>query len=100
MLAKEVIDILEEARVPVGPIYSVEDMMEDPHYQARGMFERVEIDGKPLQIPAIMPLLEGTPGRTDWPGGDIGSHNKEILGGLLDLSEEDMDKLRSEGVIG
>ena len=100
LLAKEVIDILEEARVPVGPIYSVEDMMEDPHYQARGMFERVEIDGKPLQIPAIMPLLEGTPGRTDWPGGDIGSHNNEILGGLLDLSEEDMDKLRSEGVIG
>ena len=100
LLAREVIDILEEARVPVGPIYSVEDMIKDPHYQARGMFERVEIDGKPLQIPAIMPLLEETPGRTDWPGGGIGSHNKEILGGLLDLSEEDMDKLRSDGVIG
>ncbi len=99
LLAREVIDILEEARVPVGPIYNVEDMMEDPHYQERGMFEQVEIDGKPLKIPAIMPLLEGTPGKTDWPGGDIGSHNKEILGDLLELSEEAMDKLRSEGVI-
>ena len=40
-----IINSLEEARVPVGPIYSVEDMMTDPHYQARGMFESVEIDG-------------------------------------------------------
>ena len=33
--------------MPVGPIYSVEDMMSDPHYNARGMFETVEINGEP-----------------------------------------------------
>lgn len=97
--AAEVIAQLEAARVPVGPIYSVADMLADPHYQARGLFERVEIDGKPLKIPAIMPRLENTPGRTEWPGGSIGSHNEEILQGLLSLSDEDLAGLRAEGVI-
>lgn len=95
-----IISTLEEARVPVGPIYSVEDMMSDPHYQARGLFETVEIDGEPLKIPAIMPRMEGTPGRTDWPGQDIGSHNDEVLRGMLNLGDSDIEQLRADGVIG
>lgn len=91
--SNDIISILEEARVPVGPIYNVEDMMSDPHYQARGMFETVEIDGEPLKIPAIMPKLTRTPGKTDWPGGQIGQHNQEVLGGLLGLSDEEIAAL-------
>jgi len=94
-----IIDTLEDVRVPVGPIYSVEDMMTDPQYQARGMFERVEIDGEPLKIPAIMPRLDGTPGRTDWPGGEIGSHNDEVLRDILRLDDGQISALRDEGVI-
>jgi crotonobetainyl-CoA:carnitine CoA-transferase CaiB-like acyl-CoA transferase len=94
-----IIDTLEEVRVPVGPIYSVEDMMTDPQYQARGMFEQVEIDGEPLKIPAIMPKLDGTPGRTDWPGGEIGSHNDEVLRYVLQLDDGQIHDLRDEGVI-
>lgn len=95
-----IINELEEVRVPVGPIYSVEDMLADPHYNARGMFEQVEIDGEPLKIPAIMPKLSDTPGRTDFPGGAIGADNDEVLQGILALSDEDVAKLRDEGVIG
>ena len=94
-----IINTLEEARVPVGPIYSVEDMMADPHYRARGLFETVEIDGKPLKIPAIMPKLGATPGRTDWPGAAIGSHNDEVLRGILELDDSQMEELRSAGII-
>ncbi|KGE02880.1 CaiB/BaiF CoA transferase family protein [Pseudohaliea rubra] len=99
LAAAEVIEQLEAARVPVGPIYSVADMVADPHYRARGLFETVEVDGKPLKIPAILPRLEGTPGRTEWPGGAVGSHNEEVLGGLLGLSGEELAALRAEGVI-
>ncbi|PLW83184.1 carnitine dehydratase [Kineobactrum sediminis] len=94
-----IISVLEEAGVPVGPIYSVADMLQDPQYQARGMFEQVEIDGKPLKIPAIMPRLESTPGRTDWPGSSLGSHNQEILQGLLGLGDDDLQALAADGVI-
>ncbi|MFT5482826.1 MAG: crotonobetainyl-CoA:carnitine CoA-transferase CaiB-like acyl-CoA transferase [Halieaceae bacterium] len=96
----KIIEILEEVRVPVGPIYSVADMMNDPHYQARGLFETVEINGEPLKIPAIMPRMEGTPGRTDWPGQDVGSHNDEVLRGILNLGDPEIEQLRAEGVIG
>ncbi|MBM70037.1 MAG: carnitine dehydratase [Haliea sp.] len=94
-----VINVLEEARVPVGPIYSVADMLNDPQYQARGLFEQVEIDGKPLKIPAIMPRLAGTPGRTEWPGGDLGSHNRDVLQGLLGLDDDELAQLAADGVI-
>ena len=73
--------------------------MEDPQYQARGMFESVEIDGKPLKIPAILPKLDGTPGRTEWPGLAIGSHNDEVLRGILQLDDAYIERLRAEGVI-
>lgn len=98
--AAHIINTLEAARVPVGPIYNVEDMMGDTHYQARGMFESVEIDGEPLRIPAILPKLETTPGRTDWPGGAIGSHNDEVLRGILQLDDAQLEQLRAQGVIG
>ena len=94
-----IINTLEEVQVPVGPIYSVEDMMTDPQYQARGLFEEVEIDGEPLKIPAILPKLDATPGRTDWPGREIGSHNEEVLKGILALDEAEIERLRGEGVV-
>jgi crotonobetainyl-CoA:carnitine CoA-transferase CaiB-like acyl-CoA transferase len=88
--AQTIIELLEAERVPVGLIYNVEDQLADPHFNARGLFEEVEVNGKPLKIPAIMPKLTETPGRTDWPGLEVGSHNQEILGGLLGLSEAEI----------
>jgi len=97
--SKAVITKLEEARVPVGPIYNVEDQLNDPHYQARGMFERVEINGEALEIPAILPKLDSTPGKTDWSGPELGSHNGEVLEGILGLDQQTLSNLRDAGII-
>jgi crotonobetainyl-CoA:carnitine CoA-transferase CaiB-like acyl-CoA transferase len=99
LTADELLNALEEARVPGGPIYSVVDMMDDPQYQARGMFETVEVNGEELKIPAMVPKLSDTPGRTDWPGPDVGAHNDEIYGSVLGLSQADMAELKARGVI-
>jgi crotonobetainyl-CoA:carnitine CoA-transferase CaiB-like acyl-CoA transferase len=90
---------LEEARVPSGPIYSVADMFADEHFKARGLFEEVSINGKPLKIPAMVPKLSKTPGRTDWPGPEVGAYNEEILGEMLGFSEDEMKKLQDGGII-
>jgi crotonobetainyl-CoA:carnitine CoA-transferase CaiB-like acyl-CoA transferase len=95
----DVLAIMEKVDVPAGPIYSVVDMFNDEHFKARGLFQTVEINGKPLKIPALMPLLSDTPGRTDWPGPEIGAHNEEIFGSLLGYSRTQLDALRAEGVI-
>jgi len=90
---------LDQARVPAGPIYNVEDMVKDEHFNARGLFETVEIDGESLRIPAILPKLSRTPGGTRWPGEALGRHNREILEDLLGLDEQQMDELKSAAVI-
>jgi len=90
---------LDQARVPAGPIYNVEDMLADEHFQARALFETVEIDGEPLKIPALLPRLSRTPGATRWPGADLGNGNQEILGDLLGLSEQQLEQLRAAAVI-
>ena len=97
--AAEVLQQLAAASVPAGPIYSVVDMMHDPHFHARGLFQEVEIDGNPLKIPALPPFLSATPGSTTWPGPALGAYNREILGGLLGLSEAALEALQREGVI-
>jgi crotonobetainyl-CoA:carnitine CoA-transferase CaiB-like acyl-CoA transferase len=97
--AQTIISELEAERVPVGPIYNIEDMINDPHYQARGMFEQVEIDGKPLKIPAILPKLDSTPGKTDWSGPKLGSHNEEVFRDILGLGDDELKALKESSVV-
>jgi len=99
LTAAEILEILEEARVPAGLIYSVVDMVNDPHFKARGLFEEVEAGGEPLILPAIVPKLSKTPGRTEWAGPTIGEHTREVLGEVLGLSDDELDALTTEGVI-
>ena len=96
--SQEVLARLEAAEVPAGPIYNVADMVTDPHFLARGLFETVEIDGNPLKIPAILPKLAETPGATNWPGPEIGSHNMEVFSGLLGLSAAELTTLKGQSV--
>ena len=85
---------LTEADVPVGPIYSIEDIASDPQYQARAMFDRVTLpDGSPLRVPAFVPKLSETPAATEWVGPALGAHNDEIYRGLLGLGDDELAAL-------
>ncbi len=94
-----VLSVMERQRVPAGPIYSVREMFEDPHFRARQLFERVEIDGKTLEIPALFPRLADTPGATEWAGAGIGSHTDEVLREVLGLDGGEIAALRDAAVI-
>ncbi len=90
---------LQAADVPAGKIYSVRDMMSDPQYLARGMFEQHQFaDGTPVKMPAITPKLSATPGQTRWLGPTLGQHNEEILQ-QLGYTCEDIAALRKDGVL-
>ena len=99
LTAAEVVEKLEAAQVPVGSIYTVKDMLKDPHYKARGMFEEVEVGGRPLKLPAMTPKLSGTPGGTEWPGPEVGSHSVEVLKSILGRSDADIEALKANGTI-
>jgi crotonobetainyl-CoA:carnitine CoA-transferase CaiB-like acyl-CoA transferase len=94
-----VLRTLDEASVPGGPIYSVADMAIDPHFNARGLFQSVDIDGEPLKVPAIMPFLSNTPGSTRTPGPKLGEHTDEVLRALAGATDADLAQWRDAKVI-
>jgi crotonobetainyl-CoA:carnitine CoA-transferase CaiB-like acyl-CoA transferase len=97
--AAQVVAALEAAEVPVGLIYSVVDMVNDPQFQARGMFEEVEVGGRPLKLPAMIPKLSATPGGTAWPGPAVGAHTREVLVSVLGRSDEEVAALQAKGIV-
>ena len=99
LVSTEALALLDEAGVAAGPIYDAKDMFNDPQFRARGLFQEVTVDGEPLNIPAIVPLLSRTPGKTDWPGPAVGTSNDAVFGDVLGLAPDEINVLRSEGVI-
>ena len=92
--------ILDEAGVPVSPIYSIADIFADEQYHAREDIispEDPEIGAVPM--PGILPRFSRTPGRVRFVGPRLGEHNDQVYGGLLGMTDAEQATLRSEGVI-
>jgi len=96
----EMLLMCEEAQVPCGPVYSIDEIFEDPQYAARGniLWMKDERVGE-LPIPNLVPRLSDTPGRVNWLGPSLGEHNDEVYKGLLGMAEEEIRTLGEAGVI-
>ena len=98
--AQEAIDLLEAAEVPAGPIYSASEMVKDPHYRERGVYEEVILpDGESVKLPTMAPKLTGTPGGLRWIGPALGAHNEEVFRDWLGLPAAELARLKSDGAI-
>ena len=79
----EVVAQLQAASVPVGRIYTVRDIAQDPHFRARGMIERiVTAQGLQLDVPGVVPKLSATPGSLRSLAPSLGEHTQAVLGNL------------------
>ncbi|HEU4620662.1 MAG TPA: CoA transferase [Burkholderiaceae bacterium] len=95
----DALSILKAADVPVGKIYSVADMLRDPHYLARQMFEQHRFaDGTGIKLPAVVPKLSETPGGTRWLGPTLGAHTDEVLH-ALGVDNTTIAQWRQRGVV-
>jgi crotonobetainyl-CoA:carnitine CoA-transferase CaiB-like acyl-CoA transferase len=95
----QVVDALVEAAVPCGPIYDAAAMRADPHFRARGLFEPVDMGETTLELPAIAPRLDRTPGSSRWAGPEAGAHSDEVLRDILGLRPSQVRDLRERQVI-
>lgn len=88
-LLEELVERMDQAEVPVGPVNSIEDIFGDPHYQARSNLMEVDdpVMGK-LRMQGISPKLSLTPGQIRWSGPRLGEHNDEILSTLLEQEKK------------
>ncbi|HEY9315290.1 CoA transferase [Williamsia sp.] len=98
----QLIELLTEAGVVVGPINTVADVVTDPQLLARDMItphfdERI---GENVLGPGIVPKLVGTPGRVRNAGPSVpGRHNTEVLSELLHLDDTAIAVLKADGVL-
>jgi formyl-CoA transferase len=95
----EVLDVLGQAKVPAGKVYTAKDIVDDPHYRARDMIlSQTTRDGYELEVPGVVPKLLGTPGtvRSSAPG--LGDDTNAVLRDI-GLTDRDIDALRGKGVI-
>jgi crotonobetainyl-CoA:carnitine CoA-transferase CaiB-like acyl-CoA transferase len=96
----EVIELLEEARVPCGKVNTAREVVDDPQVKARQMFVNVEHPGVgTVPVPGIPMKLSETPGSIETCAAQLGEHNKEVYCGMLDYSEDEFKVLEQEGVI-
>ena len=63
--AQEALAKLDEYSVAAGPIYDARDMMEDPQFKARNLFQNVTINGKEIRFQPSS-LTYHVPGQTEF----------------------------------
>jgi crotonobetainyl-CoA:carnitine CoA-transferase CaiB-like acyl-CoA transferase len=99
--AGEIDAVLNEAGVVCSPVYTVADMFEDPHFRAREMIVRMsDPELGEIAAPGITPKLSGTPGEAGVAGAwEMGEANPEVYGKRLGLADDEIARLREEGVI-
>jgi formyl-CoA transferase len=99
--AAEIDRILNENGVICGPVYTIADIFEDEHFWAREMLlKHVDPEFGEYIGPGIVPKFSETPGEVRWSATWAeGSHNAEVYGGLLGLSDDEIAALKEEGVL-
>jgi formyl-CoA transferase len=99
--AAEIDRVLNEAGVICGPIYTIADIFEDPQFQARDMLLRHEDPEFGEYVgPGIVPKFSETPCEVRWSATwEVGSHNRDVYGGLLGRSDDELAALEAEGVL-
>lgn len=92
-------ELLSKADVPVGKIQDIDEVFSDPHVRHRQMV--IEVDhpqyGKVKQI-GFPVKLSDTPWEVRIPVALMGEHTGEVLS-ELGCSEDEINKLREEGVV-
>ena len=92
----QVLSILDELDVPVGPVNNVAEILSDPHVRARKLVGSFDYAGvgefKALAIPYKFlgwdnPEIGRPPA--------LGEHTESVLSGMLGLSKDDIDRLRA-----
>jgi crotonobetainyl-CoA:carnitine CoA-transferase CaiB-like acyl-CoA transferase len=94
-------ELLQAAGVPAGALLTVDRLVADPHFVARGSFVRVDreyVGEHPIQ--RTWARFSVTPDRIERPAPTLGQHTNEVLRELLGVPDDDLARLEQDGVTG
>lgn len=96
---EEVVDAFEEVSAAVAPIYSIEDIMEDPQFKALNSIVSIEDpELGPVKMQNVLFRLSETPGEIKWSGPRLGEHNQEVYG-EIGLESKELEELAENGIL-
>ena len=98
--SKEVLEAMEAVRLPAGPVLSPQEVLEDPHIAAKGLFQPVSYPGldKPAPLMKTPVELSRTPGEIRTRAPTVGEHTDQIMG-ELGYSDAEIAQLREKRVV-
>jgi benzylsuccinate CoA-transferase BbsF subunit len=97
---REVTEILQRAGVAAAPFLISREQYNDPHFNERGIFVKVDHPKSGTETFYGIPLkLSDTPGAVRSSGPMLGQHNEYVFKGLMGLSDDEFNRLREEKVI-
>jgi len=99
----DVMEQLQGAGVPAGPVFDARDSNLDKHYWARGFLETVEFpEDRKMGKRAILGRpwsVSKTPVSVKGPAPKLGQHNREIVTGVLGYSDAQYNELAGMGIV-
>ena len=100
MTTKEVLDALDEARIPCGPVLSAKQVLQDPHIKAMDFLQKMDFPGlkSPIPINTTPVKLSETPGTIRQRTAKLGEHTGEILD-ALGYSLDEISEMRDARVV-
>ncbi len=97
---QEIFAAANEARYPLAPVYTPADLLTDPHFKARGFFERVRQPAVgELVRPGAPFKMSATPWLPSLPAPSLGEHNEQVYVEQLGYSKRQLVQMRMSGVI-
>ena len=99
--ARDAMETLQAVGVPAGIVRRSKELLEDPHLKERGAWTMLDRDfvGRHPNVTAPY-RLAGGPCGIAWPAPTLGQHNRQVLGGLLGLTDAELAALERDGIIG
>lgn len=92
---------LQRAGVAAGAVLAPGELLTDRHLAARGFWQTIERAHVGRHVQASAPFREqGVPYAARSPAPTMGQHNDQVLGGLLGLQRQELQRLAAAGVIG
>ena len=98
---QDVLDVLEEHRVPCGPVVEPVKLAEThPHFLERGTVREVTdpLAGSML-IPGFPLRFSDAPDLPDLVAAEVGEHNQAVLEDLLGMDAQSVDALEQDGIL-
>ena len=91
--------VVDEHRLTATPVQTIADIVQDPHWRARGLTVDVGDGDDAVTMHNIVPRLANTPGTIRSAGPALGADNEAIYGQELGLGAKDLERLMRNGII-